>query len=529
MLGLAVVLLASGLGIPVGGAAGGPGRSDGSITGTLSIGPFVAHPYEGFWSVVIPGTFRLNSSLAALFNATPFVLIRYGAEIDASNVSNGCTYSNDGVCGSLNESIPDFATFCGWVHCLSVLGVPGEPNDAGLAALTVRYVERTIGFDPTFWSIGNEPEAWTHFGEPFADWRTSDHATPNGSQYGEMVANVSRAIDSVDPNARIIGDQDAQSGHVLQYLRNVSRQSAASVSAVAFHSYPGANGPAHPTVASFLSPGNVGRTAGYLATDRSDYDSACGCFAPIMVGEFNGALGSGSYAPELQGYADVPMVAATAAQMLTDNASIFSFFAFSGDQPFDLVSSENGTTSPTYALYADLLRELPMGTTEAASVTTSLPGVFAVQESDNLSQSGLLVVNTNTTTDLTLSIGSWFGNESGEILLDTPALGVETSVVSSGSAPTNVTVPAEGVALMLKGPTTLPPKGNGSGGSIGTNPPGGTSPTPSKGGGGSTNPGGLPAGAVDYLVPALAAGAAAVAVLAYVVFGRRGRRGRSGL
>ncbi len=536
LIGIATVLC----GLAPVASAGAPERvraAVATVDGTLEIGPLIAHPYDGFWSVVIPGNYKLNSSLAADFNATPFVLIRYGAEIDATNLTAGCTYSDSGVCGPLNESLPTFKVFCGWVHCLSVLGVPGEPNDAGLAAETVRYVETTIGFTPTFWSIGNEPEAWTHFGIPQPDWRLSDHSTPNGTQYGAMVANESRAILSVDGHARIIGDQDAQSGPVYSYLRNVSRDSNADVAAVAFHTYPGLSGPASPTVGEFLSPANVGRVGGDLEDDRHAYDAACGCAKSIMVGEFNGALGTGSYAPYLAEYPDVPMLAAAAAQLLEENASLFSVFAFSGAQPFDLVDTANGTFTPAYGFFEDVAAALPMGSTYAASVNTTLPGVFVAAESSNASRDGLLLVNTNVTEGLNLSIGRWFGNASGEEVLDAPS-GLSTRSFPAGGTPESILLPPEGVAVLRTGPPGPPTTGNGSGPGGGSNstgglpanqsgggspPTGGSGPrsvTPAPTTGPATRPSPVP-------VLALGAGVGLVAIgLGLVLYRRRRVRGR---
>lgn len=423
----------------------------GLLSGTLQIGPLVAHPYGGFWSVVLQGGHLLNSTLAAAFNATPFVLIRYGGGVDESNVSNGCTYTDSGVCGRLKLNYSNFATFCGWVRCRSILGVPGEPDDPGLAADTVRYVERTIGFTPTFWSIGNEPEAWTHFGIPLPHWRTSDRSTPTGLAYATAVGRLSKAIRSVDPHAEIIGDQDAQTGSVLSFYRELALLDNGAISAVAFHSYPGRRGPPVPNVAGFLSRYDVSRTAYYLALDRAAYDLACGCEKSVMVGEFNGALVGGSYDRYLDSYPDVPLTAATAAELLTANASIFSFFSFWGGQPYDLINAFTGAVNPTYDLFAQLLSYLPMGATRAVTVTTPVGGVYAVEELSNATGAGLLLVNTNTTASLSIPLGGWFGTGKGDSIADTFSGGVHRTAYLPGRTPGSVVLPPEGVTLLLRG------------------------------------------------------------------------------
>ncbi len=434
-----------------------------TLSGTLQIGPLVAHPYDGFWSVVLTGTRLANSTLAAELNQTPFVLLRYGGEIDATNASNGCTYSDSGVCGREDVNYTEFKILCGWIHCLSVLGVPGEPDNPGLAADTVRYVEQTVGYTPTFWSIGNEPESWTHWGIPFTSWRPTDHSTPDAAEYGLEVERLSKAMLSVDPHARIIGDQDAQEAPTLGFLKDIALDANDEVGAVAFHSYPGRYGSAHPTVAQFLSKFNVTRTNYYLSIDRAAYDLACTCAKPVMVGEFSGGFGQTGdrLAPFVSGYPEVPMTAAVAAQLLTANASVFTYFAFWGGQPYDLVDQYTGATDPTYALYARILHYLPMGGTHVATVVTSLPGVYAVQENDNASGAGLLLVNTNTTTALNLSLSGWFGGGAGAVLSDSPVRGVHSHYFVSGTAPATIRLPPEGVKLLLRGAATDGVPGSG--------------------------------------------------------------------
>jgi hypothetical protein len=421
-----------------------------AAVGTLQIGPFVAHPYEGFWAVTLVGTQLLNSTLAAQFNATPFVLIRYGGNVDATNVSNGCTYSDAGVCGRLSMNYTSFRTFCGWVHCRSVLGVPAESNDPGLAAETVRHVEQVVGFIPTFWSIGNEPESWTHFGVPLHFWRLTDRSTPTPAEFGQLAATITGAIRSVDPTVRIIGDQDAQQGVAPQFLENLSQRDDANLTAVAFHSYPGRGGPTTPSEAQFLSNFNVTRTTTFLTQDEVAYRRGCGCNKSIMVGEFNGAF-AGTFSPYLSGYPDVPMTAAVAAQLLAANASAFTFFSFWGRAPFYLLNASTGAGSPTYQFFAGLAAYLPMGSTYRATVNTTVSGIYAVEEIDNRSQQGVLLVSTNTTQTVSVSLGDLMTNRLGTVIRDAPGSGISVDRYEAASAPGSIDLAPEEVALLLPG------------------------------------------------------------------------------
>ena len=53
-------------------------------------------------------------------------------------------------------------------------------NEPAVAAAEVDYVVHTLGFEPSYWELGNEPVNWNHFGVPWAQWNLSQrlNATP---------------------------------------------------------------------------------------------------------------------------------------------------------------------------------------------------------------------------------------------------------------------------------------------------------------------------------------------------------------
>ena len=471
-----------------------------SVPGVLQFGPLVTHPSAGFWGVGISGAQLANSSLASQLNETPLVTLRYGGYVDNTNVSNGCNYSDSGACGKLSLSYPNFKILCAWIHCQSVVGVPAETNDPGLAADTVAYVEQVVGLHPTFWSIGNEPQGWNHFNIPFTSWKPSDHSTPTAFQIGRDVVNITRAIHSVDPLARVIGDQDAQQGSTDHILQNISRSDNANLSAVAFHSYPGRYGPSNPNDAQFLSKSNVTRTLSYLTADATAYRSGCGCNKSVMVGEFNGGEG-GTLAPFISGYPDVPMTAAVAIQLLEHNASALTFFSFWGGQPYDLVNQSTGRGTPTFDFFADIAKWLPMGSTYSVTVNTTLQGVYAVKEVDNSSQSGILLANTNTSATLNLTLGSLLTGPGGTVVSDAPGIGVHSTQYASGTGPTSLLLGPEQVELLLPG-------------YFGAGPPSSN---------GSSHPGPHESGSPTLPITIILLGSAIVAATATIIFFQRGR------
>ena len=441
-----------------------------TVGGNLTIGPRVGTASPNFWSLRIGGSSLLNHSLAALYNQTPSVVIRYGGGDDATNVSNqsvnfnGCFYNDAGVCGNPITNFSAFKVFCNWVRCKSILAVPAETNDPGAAAVTVRWIEQTLGFTPTYWSIGNEPGNWIHFNEKFSKWKTTDSSVPTGLQFALDAQNITRAIRSVDATTPIIGSQSNNGGSAKtepKILYNVSKIDGANISAIASHDYPGAGGTQGGiTQSAFLSYSNVVLPALRYRQNTANETSGCAaavqaCRTPILyfVNEFNGAS-VGTYTPYQQGYPEVPFTAAVAAQLLALNVSMFTYFElWKGGTPAseDLLNSTTGNVTPAYQLYAGILKFLPMGQTFNATVATTMKGIFAVQERTSTS-TAILIANTNTSVGLALSTSLLpvpvFATVTA--YTDAPGAGPSRMIYPYNSAPGAFTVPAEGVLLVVE-------------------------------------------------------------------------------
>jgi len=429
------------------------GTSQPTVAGQLVVGAVVAHPPATFWAVGTHAVKIQNQSLSAQVNETPITYFRWGGGGDTANQSTGVSYSPNGTPSRGNGSDGAFVKFCEWRECHSIFSVPGEINDPGAAAVTVAYVENTLGYHPDYWSIGNEPQMWTHYGIAWTDWRWTDASTPSPQEYAVTVQRDIAAMRSVDPMIRVIGIQSEVGGEAGgPWLAPLVSLDGANLSAVAYHSYPGSLAPPGGSVANFLATAASHGFPSDYRTTEAEVAAACPrCHIPVFVDEYNGAI-EGPYSPYVQSYPDVPLVAAAVAGGLKVNASQFSFFdlqATTGLPSFGLLGSD-GTPRPTFELYSYLFRNLSMAQIDNTTILGGPSYAVAVVGS-NATTVSLLVSNANTVDGLRLEL-----NGSGFPLTESatawswgpsePAPVVAT--FAAGAMPNSWFVPAEGVLLV---------------------------------------------------------------------------------
>ncbi|MCI4327054.1 MAG: hypothetical protein L3K16_05400 [Thermoplasmata archaeon] len=392
------------------------GSSGTTVDGFLSVGPVVAEPPATFWAVGTHVQGFQNTTLSSDLNDTPISYFRWGAGGDAQNQTTGVSYSANGTESGLGSSDPAFVQFCRARGCQAILTVPGEIDDPGAAAVTVRYVEQVLGFHPAFWSIGNEPQLWTHFGIPWTDWRWTDASTPTPEEYAVEVQHYIAAMRSVDTAIRIIGIQSDIGGPLgAAWMGDVVARNGPNLSAVAYHSYPAGVPPLGSGVVQFLATGLThGFPEDYRATEAT-VDAACPrCDIPVFVDEYNGD-DNGYYAAEIESYPDVPLVAAAVVRGLQENASQFSFFDLedtSSLTSFGLLDG-NGNPRPTFYLYSEFFRNLSIGAIDNTTILGGGSYMFAVV-GHTAGATSLFVVNANVSDSLRLSLnGSGFPIGSG--------------------------------------------------------------------------------------------------------------------
>ncbi|MCI4346098.1 MAG: hypothetical protein L3K07_05030, partial [Thermoplasmata archaeon] len=216
--------------------------------------------------------------LSARVNSTPLTLFRFTPQGEATDQIQGITYTNSGTAEpALGFTDAEFVSWCEWIHCQAVMMVPAEVNSTVIAASTVEYVEHVLGFHPTYWAIGNEPQLWAHFGIPWAHWQTSDQVGTTPLHYAQQVVSYAKALRLVDPKIRLIGIESAVGGSSgAGWIQNVSRLAGPYLSAVAYHAYPGGNGTFATSLQSFYAnlanpnnfPGNYAPTVALVHAVR---------------------------------------------------------------------------------------------------------------------------------------------------------------------------------------------------------------------------------------------------------------------
>ena len=407
-LGLVVVLLASGF---AGGNVPGTSRAATSVVAvagelTVTQGKFALSP--GFFGVNVHVVGEDNQTLAGLANGTPFVSYRFSPMGEATDQVHALTYSQNGVPSpTYGQTDAQFVTWCRWVHCHATMMVPAEIDNPSEAATTVRYVEQTLGFHPSYWAIGNEPQQWTHWKTPWSKWRTTDHSTPSPAQYALEVQHYVRAMRAVDPKIRIIGIESVVGGTLADgWFKDLMKVDGPNLTAVAYHAYP-------------LGAGNVGASLGrfyggltnpqafplnYPVT-KSILRSACPtCKVSVFVDEFNSALG-GNFTGYMIGYPEVPFIGAAVIAALREDASRVLFFDLEdldGQQPYGLATVGGGPRE-SYLLMSTFFERVATGSVEKSAIAGGPRGVYEVLTSNSTSTS-LFVINTNLTDSLSLTL-----------------------------------------------------------------------------------------------------------------------------
>jgi hypothetical protein len=467
---------------PVGGAPPGTGRppSGGgppppspppppppNATGVATLaplGPREAVTSPDFWGVVIQTNnstgIATDPAIGAYLAKTPFRWFSYTFDTDSCNMSANLFYPGNGqVSSPCPFSIPSFVRWCDSQHptCESILKLPGENNNSSEDAYYASWVVHDLAFQPTYWTIGNEPMLWTHYGLPWADWRTTDHLVPTPLAYAWDAHAAILAVKAVDPAAHFIGIESDCECSAKDYMAAVAHVDGPLIDAVGYHTYPSTALLTNETLAQFFaplsSPKNI--TTSY-ATVRAAISGECAnCSTmPILVTEYNSGPGRGS--TQWAGtYADASFLAASTAQALRDNVTMFLIYNLEATSAGNRSTigwgllHQNGSAGPEGVLYADLFSHFATGSVYASSIEHGIGSVYSVV-SRNATTTSLLVVNENLSSPLTLQVDpSILGLSAGA----TPTLyswswNLSAPEVATGALASSILVPPLGMVLI---------------------------------------------------------------------------------
>jgi len=430
--------------------AAAPGSND-----ALQLGSLVAVTPTTFWSLDL----QTNNStgvwtdpaVRTFLNETPFTWFRYGQDTEACNITVNVAYGANGTpSGPCNYNLTSFGEWCASQrpHCHSIIFLPGEANNSSQTAYTAAWVVRTLGFQPDYFNLGNEPSLWRHYGIPWTQWNVSDHSTPTPLAYAVDLHAAIVAVRAVDPAARFVGlEADCACGP--PWFREVVHVDGPMISALAYHSYP-SYGQANESLATLLAPlfSSSNITTSYPLV-RSFISGRCPRCAtlPIYLNEYN--AGPGWTPTALNGtYGNALFLAASTVQALRANVTQFTVFNLQSNKSTFGYSMMNDTNvvGPTGLLFSGLLRHLALGSVFASRFNTTTAGVVAAL-TESSRRATLLVVNSNLTHSATVSVASVFSTGAADWLGSwSPSRSTPSWV--SARARANYTIPAEGILLL---------------------------------------------------------------------------------
>ncbi len=426
-------------------------------TANLTLGGPIATTGPDFWGIV-PQTATANGladdpAIGKFLNATPFGAFRYADLSDNCNISANVAYANaGGVSGPCALSIAALKAWCSsrTTPCETLLDLPAENNNSAEDAYIANWIVHTEGFQPTYWSIGNEPEMWTHYGIPWTQWSSSDRSTPSPLAYALEVRAVISAVRAVDPAGRFIGiEADCQC--IASWFQETVAINGPNLSAIAYHTYPSTSLATSESLAQFYDPlassANLSTSSTIVRNDIRGWCAACDSL-PILVTEYNAGPG---WAPSnLAGtYANAVFLAASTVQGLLANLTTLMVFNLqTGSTSTFGYSMMNGAdlVGPTGQLYTELLRYLPVGTVRSTRIPGAPWNVWPVATS-NSTDAGLLVVNADLTSWTNFSTADALPPGRATLISWQP--GEAAPVRATVALPGPVSVPPQGIALLV--------------------------------------------------------------------------------
>jgi hypothetical protein len=413
------------------------------IAGVLQRGPNVATTPSTFWSLDAQTNCATciwtHPSVRSYLNQTPFTWVRYGTNVDRCNASTDTEYSDSGAASP--GCAFDLLSLKSWCavqtpRCHTVIGLPGENNNSREDAAIAKWIVHTIGLQPDYWAIGNEPTQWKHYGIPWGHWSTADSSKPSPLAYAFDVRAAIRAVSAVDPSAKFIGIEAACSCNT-EWITDIGKIDGSAIDAIAYHTYPSL-GLAKETVGQLYAPlsSRSNLTSSFPSVRASFLAGCASCGSmPIFVNEYNAGPG---WSPSNQAgtYANAVFLAASVTQALRANVTQLTVYNLQTTSTkafgYSLINA-SGSPGPDGLLFSKVLNYLVLGRVSASSIATSVGGVFDVV-TRNGSSGSALVVNSNLTKTLALSFGAGFNGTLGSALYWSPGMAAPKQISATAGS-----------------------------------------------------------------------------------------------
>jgi hypothetical protein len=383
------------------------------VSTTLSLGGVSGvHFATPFWGVNTADNYAPQSQLALgrFLNSTPITMVRLGGGDDGYDPTTAIEYqappSGSGHFVAVHGVLVNFTWFKSWCysktpHCLWMAYLPGEENNTQAAIHDAQYFHNVLRFVPTYWEFGNEPLAWTHYGLNRTSWSTTDASDVTGAGYATMVHNYIAAVTKLFPTDRFLGIQNscACSPSLITTLAQVD---GSEISGMAYHEYPwidGSNTSPTQFYGALASVRNIPNTTAHMESMVAAGCSTCSKI-PISIGEYQ-AGPVPVHSPLAANYTGVPFIAASVIQALENNVSTFTIFNIAY-----LMNTSSGSMKTQGYLYQRIFDNMTMGTDYSIRIhAPGMGGVYALLVKNGSRQS-LLIVNTNVTRALSLTLST---------------------------------------------------------------------------------------------------------------------------
>jgi hypothetical protein len=336
------------------------------------------------------------------------------------------------------ESEADFVQLCVAIQCTAIVELPAEIDNATVAGEVVNYTVHTLGFQPAFWEVGNEPGLWTHFDEPWTEWHTGDSSYASPSEYAAVVAAYIAVLQADGATGKVIGLSGGGSplDHTPfeEWVTDVVERNGPELAGIAFHEYPVNQEPASgkATLSEFYTPIQARgpfsvptrerEIKNWIVAAETNVSCTRTCSIPIFLTEIGSGLsGLKAYAAMEAGFPGALSLAAQMTEALNvsiENVDLFESVLNTHNSWF----AADGTPRPDYTLWTTILNRLGTVRYGVDVNTPGVPGlsswVYGIEtrapSSDN--RSDLLVVNTNLSYALRFSVpGANFTDEPTEV------------------------------------------------------------------------------------------------------------------
>lgn len=447
----------------------GPG-----VSATLVYRGYDRNVSNTFWGVDAQtahnNSISKDPAVRSLLNASAFRYIEYGQQPDQCDLLNNTMWSAGPSRGSISGNCPyNITAFKQWcsasgVQCHSIVELPGEIDDPSLDAQIASYIMNTLGFHPSYWTVGNEPTSWSHWREMWWNWKVGDASTPSAAQYASELVNVTAAVLQINSSAKFIGLEAACACDSPSWFTDVSQEAVdhPEIVAIAYHQYPTASvSSTNQSDGVFLQPLDSATSGMNLSSSFKQVWSAVQCVTckktiSVEVDAYN--HGSSVDVPVQDSkYVGALYIAASIAQAQALNLSHIVFFdlqtwndsawgtsMLTGKDVMDPVGTffENVTGSFT-----------PGGAVYNVSVRSTASNVWATMMS-NAHNYTLLVANANTSDTLNLDLNGVFPGGTGRVISWAPGQ-VYPTVKNGVNITESYTVPAEGILFLRVSNTSV--------------------------------------------------------------------------